>query len=775
MTIRTGIFIVFAFTIALATTLLAQSTLRGVVVDQQTRKPLTGAIIAFQDGHVATNDNGEFELTASQPINRITVQLIGYERKEIAVSGLAQPITISLQVSAVQFTGIEITGNRLLTQAQSIGALTPRDLARGSGLTLENSVNTVPGVFMQSRTPWGGARISIRGYYPNFSTNSNGYGYQLFINNIPVTDATGLTILDDIDFASLGNVAVIKGPSSSLYGGAIAGTVNLKTAQPAPGRSSIDEQATGGSYGLFRNNVSYQGSGDNSDITVNYGHQTYKGFREHTMSQKDFFRFTGDFRPNVNQSISSYFSFNRSNEEIAGELDSADFYNRVAPPQYIYINNGSRIQIESFRGGVTGNYQITGAVNATTTFFGSGQTMSQPFAHGFNDTYRFSYGARTLFGYKADCGEIGIAGTLGASFQRTNLATTGVFIVPAPPHPQRYTNQENYAMAYALFTEWNVSLPYEFVATVGASVNRNEFGLRNMIPKNNVPNDTTRLQILAFKPVFTPRFSILKTFNDNISVYASISTGFTPPSISNITASNIVDTLLNPERATQIEFGTKGNLLDRKLSYQVSLFNLDIRDKLVTQTINAVNFTVNAGKQRNRGAEVSASYSAIDNPDETLSLLRPWASYTYSDFKYVSFKSNNNNNAGTVDYSGKRVARVPKNTMNLGLDAVTNIGFYFYGSYQFVDKVPVTFDNLNFMKSYSLLSAKIGYQTHVDDRLVLDLFVGGDNLTGSTYYSFLNISGSITGLSQATGGDGYIIPAPYKATFYGGAKLSLAL
>jgi iron complex outermembrane recepter protein len=775
MNISSRAFTLFFLLMVTSAALFAQNTLRGIVIDQQTKKPLGGAIIIFQDVHVATNDNGEFEISSSQSIGRIAIQLIGYERREITVTGLSQPITIPLMVSAVQVTGIEITGNRLLTQAQSIGALTPKDLARGSGLTLENSVNTVPGVFMQSRTPWGGARISIRGYYPNFSTNSNGYGYQLFINNIPVTDATGLTILDDVDFASLGRVEIIKGPSSNLYGGAIAGTVNLRTILPSPGRSTIDEQASGGSYGLFRNSISYLGSGENSDITINYGHQTYKGFRAHTMSQKDFVRFTGDFRPNVNQSISSYFSFNRSNEEIAGELDSADFYNKVAPPQYIYINNGSRIQIESFRGGVTGNYQLSDAVNAATTFFGSGQTMSQPFAHGFNDTYRFSYGARTSLGYEADCGEVGIAGTLGASFQRTNLSTTGVFIAPAPPHAQRYTNQENYAMNYSLFTEWNVSLPSQFVATVGAGLTRNEFGLRNMIPKNNLPNDTTRLQILAFKPIVTPRFSITKTFDENLSVYASISTGFTPPSISNITASNIIDTLLNPERATQFEFGTKGNLLDRKLSYQVSLFDLEIRDKLVTQTINAVTFTVNAGKQRNRGAEVSLSYLAIDDPGEAVSLLRPWASYAYSDFKYVNFKNNNNNNAGTVDYSGKKVARVPRNVFNVGLDAATHIGFYFYGSYQFVDKVPVTFDNLNFMKSYSLLSAKIGYQAQIQDRFQLDLFVGGDNLTSSTYYSFLNISGTLTGLSQATGGDGYIIPAPYKATFYAGAKLSLAL
>ena len=52
---------------------------------------------------------------------------------------------------------------------------------------------------------WGGARITLRGYYPSTSGNSpsaNGLGYQVFLNDIPITDATGATVLDDIDYST---------------------------------------------------------------------------------------------------------------------------------------------------------------------------------------------------------------------------------------------------------------------------------------------------------------------------------------------------------------------------------------------------------------------------------------------------------------------------------------------------------------------------------------------------------------------------------------------
>jgi hypothetical protein len=58
---------------------------------------------------------------------------------------------------------------------------------------------------------------------------------------------------------------------------------------------------------------------------------------------------------------------------------------------------------------------------------------------------------------------------------------------------------------------------------------------------------------------------------------------------------------------------------------------------------------------------------------------------------------------------------------------------------------------------------------------MLNVFAGGDNLLGSTYYSFLFVGPNYKGLAQAADGgtgDGYIIPGPYNATFYGSLGLT---
>jgi len=768
--------ILCAVLFGLAPTLIqAQVSINGTVVDQQTKDAVAGATVIAEGNSVSatTNEYGKFTISSNKEVTAVTVVRIGYLKKLVQIIDASKPLFIQLIQAPLQMTGVEVVGNNELEKAQSVGTLTKEDLSRANGLNLESSVNNIPGVQMQSRTPWGGARISIRGYYPNFSQNSNGFGYQLFINNIPVTDASGSTVMDDIDYSNLGSVEVIKGPASGLYGGFIAGTVNLTTAKAAPNQTSFSQQALGGSYGLFRSNTSYQSADENSNIVINYGHQTYDGFRPNSHSRKDYVEYAGDFKAGDKQSLSTYFAFANSYEQLAGEIDSVDFYNRLAIDNPVYALNNSQIKIQSFRTGVTDYYRMDDHFTNQSTIFATGSTSSQPFAHGFTDVNKINFGGRSAFGYQTQFDNIGINGTLGLFTQRTNYTSNGYFIPSKSP-----SDQENYALNYYAFTEWNIYLPMQFVVTVGGSLNKNEFGIRNLL-KNNTINDTTHLIVKAFDPYFTPSISVLKLLNENISVYASVSEGYTPPALSSIINSdNTLNLNLKPESAVQYEIGTKGNFLERRFSYQVALFDLENTNKLVSEKIGAVSFTTNAGKQQNLGAELSLSYLAISDENSTVSLLRPWLSYTYSDFTYKSFKSDNNNNAATIDFSGKDVARVPQNMFNMGIDMATNMGLYAFGSFQFVDKVPVTFNNSNYMKSYNLLSAKVGYQKKVGDHFSFDVSVGGDNLLGSTYYMYIFTGPSIGGLAQSKdggSGDGYILPGSYKATFYGNLSLSYAL
>jgi len=294
--------------------LAAQVTVTGTVVDRQTGTAIPGAAVKVTGTTTGTltNDAGIFTLTTANAVS-LTVTSIGYRDAEVSVTGATGLLRIRLTPSRTELPGMQIVATRTTPATTT---LTQPDLERASGVTLESSVNTVPGVFMQSRTPFGGARITLRGYYPSVgnSANFNGLGYQVFLNDIPITDASGSTVLDDIDFARLGRVEIIRGPSSSLYGSFIGGAVLFTTARPQPERTGITQQVEAGNYGLLRTTTSFETSGANSDAVVDYGHQEFDSFRPHSDSRKEYLHATADVNVGENQTISGYFSYNRSFE-----------------------------------------------------------------------------------------------------------------------------------------------------------------------------------------------------------------------------------------------------------------------------------------------------------------------------------------------------------------------------------------------------------------------------------------------------------------------------
>ncbi|QYS87757.1 TonB-dependent receptor plug domain-containing protein [Flavobacterium oreochromis] len=190
--------------------------------------------------------------------NKVGVALLALSSIQ-AISQEHKKNTEVNKLNEVEVTATSQSDKTLLKQAASISKLESKEIQRGTGLFFDDAVNTnIPGMFMQRRTVSAGQTFNIRGYGNGVrgtnGTNSNfdSQGVKVYLNNIPVTDAEGITLMDDIDFNSIGEVEVLKGPAGSLYGLAIAGAVNLKTIKPEAGKISLSQNTLFGSYGLRR-------------------------------------------------------------------------------------------------------------------------------------------------------------------------------------------------------------------------------------------------------------------------------------------------------------------------------------------------------------------------------------------------------------------------------------------------------------------------------------------------------------------------------------------
>ncbi|CAN5239803.1 TonB-dependent receptor [soil metagenome] len=774
--------------------------LKGKVLDAANNTPLVGAnveVVGSNTG-VVTNENGEFVLDCTTFLD-IKVSYIGYETYQQKAT-CETTITIALVLSPNNLNTVEITETsnphkELLYQPVSIAKLGQLEITRSTGILLEDAVNiNIPGVFMERRTFAAGQQFNIRGYgngargTNGISSNFDGQGYKVYLNGIPITDAEGITLMDDIDFGSIGNVEVVKGPAGTLYGQAIAGVVNLKTVQPTPGKVSIGQNLMFGSYGLRRYTTQLQIGGEKASLLANYGRQSYDGFMPHTASKKDFVNLYGNFTPNKKQIIGAYFGYSNSYDERNGELTIGQYDTLDYSGNSRYIKNDAHSNVMTFRTGVSHTYKFHETVSNTTTLFGTGLVSNVSSAGGWTDKSSINYGVRSTFDTRFKLSDkIVLSGITGVEAQMQNAQTLGYPMVVDSFDPSGYniigalrSNQYTISKTLSAFTEWTLALPYDFSLTagIGYSVLDIQLNDRFYAGSNNNPSNPNAVRKptqfnATYGSMFSPHVAINKVISKQASVYASFSTGYKAPVSSYffIPLTGQVLTNLKPEHGTQYEVGTKGLLWKERINYQVALFYAKFTDKFTTvavpdstNTATSYVYMANGGTQNHMGVEVSIRAVAFESKG-FLASINPFVNLAYSHFRYGDFRFQQLNGPKTgiaeTDFTDNVVAGVAPITFNAGVDLMTKPGLYANVTYSFRDKMYYTSDNLNQTKAYSLLNAKIGYRKVFAEHYGVEAYVGAINLTGTQYYNMVFVN-------QLP--DAYL-PAPNKVNFFGGVNL----
>jgi iron complex outermembrane recepter protein len=809
--------VLVVFALFITVTSFAQKTLKGKVIDAITRSPLAGATVSYSGKEsTATDKDGNFSIDCGKA-TRITISFVGYETNQQVIKNCDEELIISLNHSSVNLNEVEITATSsdnktLLYQPVSITKLGSTELKRGTGLFLDDAINgNVPGVTMNRRAVSSGQQFNIRGYGNGsrgprgISSNFDGQGYKVYLNGIPVTDAEGITVLDDIDFGSIGNVEVVKGPAGTLYGLAIAGAVNLNTIRPEAGKTSIGQDVLIGNYGLQRYTTHFQMGGDHSSILINYGHQKLDGFTIHNASRKDFVNFAGEFQPNSKQSVTAYFGYSNSYDERSGELTVAQYDNNDYSGNIEYIKRNAHSAVYSVRVGLGHTYRFNDNMANTTTVFGTAFNSNASSAGGWTDKATTNFGVRSTFDtrFKLSTGVV-LTGITGVEVQRTNAQTVGYTMVKDPRDPNATWTWGNpyywiigastsnlYAASSttSVFTEWTLSLPQDFSITAGIGMSNMKITLDDRFYVANKPShfDTT------YKSMFSPHVAINKVFSKQLSVYAAYSRGYKAPVSSYFyipysapvgPETGIINNKLKPETGDQFEIGTKGALFNGKLTYQVALFDAVFSNKMTTVAVTAANTTyysyvVNGGKQDDKGVEALVKYTVYESDKGFFKSIAPFANITYSNFKYKDYKFQTigktvslpqKDSALTTDFSNQAVAGVAKIVANAGVDIDTKPGIYANISYFYKDNVPVTSDGLVGGKpyhaaSYSLLNAKVGYRHSLSAHFDLDMYFGANNITNTKYPIMIFVN-------QIP--DAYIA-APRNANCFGGVNVKYNL
>jgi iron complex outermembrane recepter protein len=213
---------------------------------------------------------------------------------------MLQPFLLSLLLAGtspnadtlvVPLPGIVVTGSRanesLLRTPAAVTVVDRRSYANGRGVGLDELLNGIPGVLVQSRAGAQDVRLTIRGYGARGngerSNSGNMRGIRVLTDGIPVSEPDGRTNLDLIDVGAADRVEVSRSNVSALYGNASGGVVNLRTdlsfAEPF---LRVEERA--GSFGLHREQLTTGFTAGRGRGTVAVSNTTYEGWRAHSNS-----------------------------------------------------------------------------------------------------------------------------------------------------------------------------------------------------------------------------------------------------------------------------------------------------------------------------------------------------------------------------------------------------------------------------------------------------------------------------------------------------------
>ena len=811
----------------------AQQAVSGTVKDAATGAGLQGASISVGGKNLATADqDGHFRFSCTQELT-LTISFIGYESQQRTVR-CGEKLIVSLSLQGSTLDNVEITATSsqnksLLYQPVSITKLSDRELKRGQGLFLDDAIQTsVPGVQMSRRTVSGGQQFNIRGYgngsrgTRGISSNFDGQGYKVYLNDIPVTDAEGITTLDDIDYGTVSNTEIVKGPAGTLYGQAISGAVNLKIAPVQRGRSSIAQQVMLGNYGLQRYTTQLAAGGDRSSMLLSYGKQKSDGFSIHNASHKDFVNFIGEFQPNDRQTVSAFVGYTDSYDERLGELTIQQWDNKDYSGNIAYIRNNAHSHVSTFRAGLSHTYTFSKAISNSTSIFGTGFRSDVSSAGGWTDKTAINYGFRTSFGTRFFFSNgTSLNGITGMEVQRQDAQVLGYSMKanptdPNPGGPWVYgsspywtlnavtSNNAFVTTPTAYFTEWTLSLPRDFSVTGGIGLSTQRIQLDDRLAAPNATALRPARFDTVYKNMVAPHLAVNKVFKKGMSVYASYSTGYkapvssyffiatpqvgTPPNPGSAPATARVNGELRAEKGVQFEIGSKGNTLNGKLLYELALFHLSFKNKMTSvsvpvptngpATATAYSYMINGGEQDHKGLELLARYSVVKNGKGFFTELTPFVNLTYSDFTYGDnfiFKTGSstaNGGIDTLDYSGLSVFGTPRVMAAWGIDLQTKYGIYASLSHLYKDPMNFalektrTYPNpeeftLRRASSYNLLNGKIGFRKGIGNHLDLDAYFGINNITGVQYPLMVFVN-------QLP--DAYI-PAPPGAVVFGGLNL----
>lgn len=671
-----------------------------------------------------------------------------------AQSTLAQTNIDTLSAELDKLVVVGYQGNRsILETPGSISFIRAERISGLDNSSLLYGLNTIPGVRMEERAP-GSYRISIRG-----SSLRSPFGIRnvkIYWNGIPLTEPTGSTFLNLLDVTNMQQVEVIKGPSGSVYGAGNGGTLLMQSNAPIL-NTELTSGLTIGSFETIRYDLGYHEKLEKGSISFKYAENHSDGHREQSFLDRRVAEISGKVEYMEGRELSANVLYSDLNYGIPGGLNLTQFETdpsqaRPGNPFVLgSVDANASIKQESLLFGLMHTYQITDKLSNEASAFGSFSDFENPFNFDYKIDSRKSGGFRSVYMYDTQISDQPAKFVAGTEMHSSSYASRN-FQNNAGQSDSLNFDDELKVQSMLIFASIQVDLANDWYLTSGISFNSLKYDINRLVSfeDDGITGEFKR----DFDPQFVPRIGLAKKLGNSLTAHASISAGFSPPTIDEVrTNEGSINLDLEAERGLNYELGLRGNAFEGKLGFDAVVFFLQLKESIIQQQSErgTVLFR-NAGSTNQNGFELSANYLLADNYSGFLRRAQLSTSYTFHNFEFDEY------NTSDGDFSGNELTGVAPHVLFASLDVATGPGFYGNLSYNFTDEIPLEDDNSLYTDAYQLVQSKIGWKTEFTEKIFVDAYFGIDNLLDERYSRGFDIN--------AFGGR-YYQPAPERNWFAG--------
>jgi len=538
---------------------------------------------------------------------------------------------------------------RLLDVPQSVSVISPETLDQVHAQRFADYFTRVPSASIVE-TQAGQTRLVLRG----INTNGVGATVATYVDETPYGSSTSLAngaiLTPDIDPFDLQRVEILRGPQGTLYGAnSLGGLVKYVTVAPQTdaihaaaeaGVESISNGATGWSGRAALNlpvgkSIAIRGSGYYRDDPgyiddpvlghdVN-GDKTYGGRVAVLVRPVDALTLRGTvFLQNIDS--------NTSNTVDSDPVTLKPVLGDLVQKRLVKEPNHVKYRIYN----ATGDYDFGSVALTSSTSWATldqkqiqdvtglyGPVLSDPTVFGIplgailnqNVTQRrFTQEVRL-----ASTGKTAFEWTLGGFYTREKNAIIQSIDALDDPSGAHLPGFDGLAFAtvestyreIAGFANGTYHFSPRFDLSVGGRYSHNT---QNTIQTSSGPlAGDSNLNASSSDNVFT--YSVAPSFkpNEHVTIYARVARGYRPggPNALPPTAPNSVPHEFGPDTTTDYEIGVKTELLDRKLSFDLTGFYTQWDDIQLFASVGGFGVNTNGGSARSEGVELAVTARPI--------------------------------------------------------------------------------------------------------------------------------------------------------------------